>query len=393
MTAPGRAERAPRAVVPALGIVQIFAWGCSYYLPAVLAGPIAADTGWSMAGILGGLSAGLFVAAMVSPRVGEAILRHGGRPVLAVSSLLLAGGLLAMAAAPNLAVFLAAWIVVGAGMGAGLYDAAFSTLGGLYGQRARPAIGALTLWGGFSSTLCWPLSAFLVAHLGWRGACAGHAAIQIGLCLPLLLLVLPRGRGVAAAVRGPLPAARPAGGERKGFRILAWIMILTGLVTTIISVQLMVLLEGQGVGLAQAVGMGALMGPAQVAARLIEMAGRGRHPAMVTMIAALALIAAGLGLLAWGRPLTAAAVALYGAGNGVFSIARGAVPLALFGPEGYARLMGQLARPSLIAQAVAPILGAGLLDAGGVDATLAVLVLLALAALALGIALWRAGRG
>lgn len=393
MTAPGGAGRAPRAVVPALGIVQILAWGCSYYLPAVLAGPIAADTGWPMAGILGGLSAGLFVAAIVSPRVGEAILRHGGRPVLAGSSLLLGGGLLIMAAAPNLAVFLTGWVVVGAGMGAGLYDAAFSTLAGLYGQRARPAIGALTLWGGFSSTICWPLSAMLVAHLGWRGACAGHAAIQFGLCLPLILLALPRGKGPAASARGSAPPTRLSADERKGLRLLGWIMILTGLVTTIVSVQLMVLLAGRGIGLAQAVAMGALIGPGQVAARLVEMAGRGRHPAIVTMIAALALIAAGMVLLGWGRPLMALAVILYGAGNGVFSIARGAVPLALFGPERYARLMGRLARPFLIAQAGAPMLGAGLLSAGGVDATLAVLVLLALAALALGIVLWRVGRG
>ena len=128
----------PRLVVPALGITQILAWGSSYYLPAVLAQPIAADTGWPLTWVVGGLSLGLLVAGLAAPLVGRQIHRHGGRPVLAASAALLAAGLLGIALAPNLPIFLLAWLIIGLGMSAGLYDAAFSTLGRLYGGSISP---------------------------------------------------------------------------------------------------------------------------------------------------------------------------------------------------------------------------------------------------------------
>src|SRR5437763_6820278 len=168
---PASALRPGRGVVvTTLGVTQILAWGSSYYLPAVLAKPVAADTRWPLPWVVGGLSLGLLVAGLVSPRVGRAVERTGGRPVLALSSALLAVGLAGIGLAPSLPAYLAAWAVVGLGMGAGLYDAAFATLGRLYGREARGAITKLTLLGGFASTVCWPLSAFLVGALGWRGA-------------------------------------------------------------------------------------------------------------------------------------------------------------------------------------------------------------------------------
>lgn len=173
------------AVVSAIGTAQILAWGSSYYLTAVLAGPVAADTGWSMAWIVGGLSLGFLVSGLVSPRVGRLIDAHGGRPVLAASAVLLACGLLTLGLAPTLPMFVGGWLVIGLGMGAGLYDPAFSALGRLYGDAARSAITHVTLFGGFASTVCWPLSAFLVDHLGWRGACLTYAAVHVGVVLPL----------------------------------------------------------------------------------------------------------------------------------------------------------------------------------------------------------------
>ncbi|HYF56385.1 MAG TPA: MFS transporter, partial [Salinarimonas sp.] len=118
-------------VITALGITQILAWGSSYYLPAVLATPIAADTGWSLSLVAAGLSLGLLASGLASPRVGRAIDRLGGRPVLALSSVLIAAGQATLAMAHDPAVYFAAWLMMGAGMGAGLYDAAFSTLGRL----------------------------------------------------------------------------------------------------------------------------------------------------------------------------------------------------------------------------------------------------------------------
>jgi MFS family permease len=166
-------------IITALGITQILAWGCSFYLPAVLAKPIAVDTGWSLGWVVGGLSLGLIAAGLVAPKVGRTIEAKGGRPVLVASSILLGSGLATLALAHSLPVYLMAWLLMGVGMGAGLYDAAFATLGRLYGKQARRAITTLTLWGGFASTVCWPLSAYLVEHFGWRGACAVYAAIRM----------------------------------------------------------------------------------------------------------------------------------------------------------------------------------------------------------------------
>jgi MFS family permease len=171
----------PRLVVTsAVGLAQILAWGSSYYLTAILAQPVAADTGWPLFWIVGGLSLGLLVSGLVSPRVGHVIDRRGGRPVLSASAILLALGLFVLGLAPTLPVFEAAWLIIGLGMGAGLYDPAFSTLGRLYGDAARSAITQVTLFGGFASTVCWPLSAFLVEHVRWRGTCLTYAAVYSG---------------------------------------------------------------------------------------------------------------------------------------------------------------------------------------------------------------------
>jgi len=182
----------PRAlIVCTLGMTQIFAWGSSYYLPAVLAQPIADDMAWSFAWVIAGLSFGLVIAGFVSPLVGRIINRNGGRSVLTLSSVLLGAGLLMLGGSQNLSMYLLAWFIIGLGMGSGLYDAAFGVLGRLYLQDARRSIAALTLFGGFASTICWPLSALMLDQFGWRGVCFAYAAIQLCLALPLHWLVLP----------------------------------------------------------------------------------------------------------------------------------------------------------------------------------------------------------
>jgi MFS family permease len=376
-------------VLSALGIVQIFTWGSSYYLLAVLAAPIATDTGWPLPWIVGALSIGLLAASVVSPRVGDAIGQYGGRPVLALACLLLASGLVILAAAPSLWVFVVGWTVLGFGMGAGLYDAAFATLGGYYGQSARFAITTLTLWGGFASTVCWPLSAFFLEHMGWRGACLTYAAIHLTISLPLVLFVLP-GNGTAkpGASRKETPAVALHGRERRAYRIIMAIMVLSGLGVTIISVHLLTLLQQRGLSLAEAVALGTLIGPAQVAGRIGEMASGGRHHPIWTLVAACALTATGMTMLASGFRVIGLSLVLYGAGNGIFSIAKGALPLALFGPARYPSIMGRLARPGLIAQAAGPTVGGLLLSMAGTEKTLLTLTGIAVANLALVSLLW-----
>ncbi len=379
-------------IIGALGIAQILSYGATFYLPAILARPISVDTGWPFAWVIGGLSLGLVVAGLASRLVGHAIERHGGRPLLASSAVLIALGLAMLALAPNLPVYVAAWVVIGLGMAAGLYDAAFSTLGRIFGAGARGAITTLTLWGGFASTVCWPLSAYLVETVGWRGTAAVYAAIELLFVLPLYLFMIPRearreaasSSGAAAPAVGEVPEARRA----IAFAILAAALTGGGTISALLSVHVIAILQAGGLTLAAAVALGALFGPAQVGGRVVEMSLGGRHHPMWTLTAAVTLMAAGLGLLWLGLPLPALALVSYGAGNGIWSIARGTVPLALFGPSGYAVMMGRLATPILVVQAVAPSVGAVLMDEVGASGTLAILSVLALGNVAGVVALW-----
>jgi hypothetical protein len=401
VTAPAVRVPSPRLIVPALGITQILAWGSSYYLLAVLAQPIAADTGWPLTWIVAGLSLGLLTAGLASPVVGRQIHRRGGRPVLAASAILLGLGLLSLALAPNLVVFVAAWIAMGLGMGAGLYDAAFSTLGRLYGQAARHHITTLTLFGGLASTACWPLSALLVSELGWRGACATYAAIHLLFSLPVYVLAIDDRQAPSWSheSRGSDKPAQPARRLRGIFALLALAIMIGSMLSTVISVHLLTILQSRGLALASAVALGAMVSPSQVGARFIEMLASRYHHPIWTKLASVSLVALGLGLLWAGIPIIAIALILYGAGIGLESIARATLPLALFGAADYAPIMGRLAMPSLIAQALAPALGAVLIQvmgaAGAIGAVVIVAVgnvVLTLALLAMTAPQWRVHR-
>ncbi len=327
-----------------MGVTQILAWGSSYYLPAVLADPIVRDTGWPLTWVVGGLSLGLLVAALISPRVGKAIEQRGGRGVLAFSAAALGVGQLGLSVAPSLPLHIAAWLVIGVGMGAGLYDAAFATLGRLFGHNARASITALTLFGGLASTICWPLSAFLVSFVGWRGACAAYAAIQFGFALPLYLWAIPRfsppkplTSHTVSSIDGGMLAAPPSS---SAIILLASALTLAAMLSATMSVHLLTVLQASGLALATAVGLGALVGPCQLAARAIEMAIAQRHHPIWTKVASVTLVAIGISALWAHFPFVPAALAFYGAGIGLESIARGTLPLAMFGPHRYATVMG-----------------------------------------------------
>lgn len=374
--APDRPRRF--VVIASIGVGQILAWGSSYYLLAVLAAPVVHETGWSETWIIAALSLGLLVSGVVSPSVGRYIERFGGRPVLATSALLLAVGLLIQAMAPNLVVFIAAWLIIGLGMGAGLYDPAFSTLGRLYGEHARSAITQLTLFGGFASTVCWPLSALFVGHLGWRGACIAYAAINVLVVLPLYLFGIPHEEQRLSpvkshdAVKGPEKWQRT--GDRSAFILLAVGLTVASVIMTVISVHVLALLQSRGLTLDVAVGLGALIGPSQVGARVLEATFGRRHHPIWSLLVATAAVAVGLGMMLGPASIVGAGLVLYGSGSGIRSIARGTVPLALFGRDGYAVLMGRLAAPILVAQAASPSLGVLLMSHFGADLTIAVLV-------------------
>jgi len=263
-------------------------------------------------------------------------------------------------------------VVLGVAMGAGLYDPAFSALGRLYGDQARGAITHVTLYGGFASTVCWPISALLAEHIGWRGACLTYAGIHLAVVLPLFWFGLPR-----EAPRPPV--THSIGTPRRGllrrehrvaFALLAAGLTLASVVMTVVAVHILTLLQARGVALAAAVGFGALIGPSQVGARILEATlGRRLHPVWSMLLSSIA-VAAGLAMLMGDAGVIAAGIIIYGAGNGIRSIARGTVPLALFGSDGYAILMGWLSLPILVTQAISPSLGAFLLTHVGPDGTI-----------------------
>jgi MFS family permease len=382
-------------LVTALGLIQIISWGSSYYLPAVLAKPIVTDTGWSLPWVVGGLSLGLLAGGVASPYVGRTIEHRGGRLVLSGSSILFALGFGSLSLATSLPVYLAAWLLIGLAMGCGLYDATFATLGRIYGQKARPVIAMLTVFGGLASTVCWPLSAFLTAELGWRGACLVYAVVHLVFCLPLNLFMLPRGNPAPSSIAAdqaappPLPGGGPSGRRRTvQFVLLATIVTLNSGLVAVISVHLLSILQTRGMGLAAAVALGALIGPSQVGARLMELAfGRFYHP-LWTLVASLTFIATGLTLMLNQFQIAAVALVIYGGGVGLGSIARGTVPLKLFGPLGYASLLGRMALPSLLAQALAPSLASFLMVNGNAHLTLAIVTGTALANVVLVALLW-----
>jgi len=388
---PGQLDR--RVVITALGVAQILAWGTSFYFPAVFATAIVADTGWSLGLVVSGTSIGLLVAGLISPQVGRIIDRHGGRPVLFASSSFYAAGLIGVGLAPNLPVYLMAWALIGIGMGTGLYDAVFAALGRLYGSEARGPITNLTLFGGFASTVCWPLSAFMIDHVGWRIACLIYAGLHLVVALPLQMAVVRKAPAPVAPKSTDDSASRPAepariANETVIFALLAVVLSVAAGIGSIVIVNFMIFLQARGVDYAVAVSLGTLFGPAQVGARVVERLFGNRYHPIWTMIASCTLMAVGLMLLLGHFAILPIIILLYGAGYGISWIGRGTLPLALFGPVRFPRLMGKLAFPSLIVQAAAPSAGAWLIEASGPNATIGLLTGLALINVALIGVLW-----
>jgi MFS family permease len=361
-------------------MAQTLAWASSYYLPAVLAGPVANDLDVPRSWVFAAFSLALLIAAFAGPRIGRAIDRHGGRGVLALSNLVLIAGLVALAAAHGPAALFAAWAVLGIGMALGLYDAAFATLTVLYGGQARDPITGITLFAGFASTVGWPVSSFLNDAVGWRDTCLIWAALHLVLGLPLNLL-LPRPKVHPARAPGAA-TARVGWKPRREMLLLAFVFAAAWFVTGAMAAHLPRLLETAGATPFAAVAAAALMGPAQVAARVVEfVVMRGVHP-LVSARLATALHPLGAVVLAvMGPPGAALFALLYGAGNGLLTIARGTVPLAIFGPEGYGERTGLLGAPARAAQAFAPLLFGLLIDCVG---TWAILMSSALCLAALG---------
>ena len=366
------------ATVAAIGTTQTLAWASSYYLPAVLADPIAAGLGVPKSLFFGLFSASLLLQAALGPTIGKAIDRHGGRGVLILSNLVLGAGLVWLALAQGVVALASAWAMLGVGMALGLYDPAFATLTALYGREARGPITGITLIAGFASTIGWPLSALLNDNFGWRGACLGWAALNFLVCLPINRFVIPLPSAPLRSATRAETTAAPA----NGLAVLAFVFGAVGFVTGAMAAHLPRLLEMSGATAAAAIAAASLMGPAQVAARLFEFGVLKRlHPLVSTRLALLLHPVGAAVLAVFGAPAAAASALLHGGGNGLLTISRGTLPLVLFGPAGYGLRTGIIAAPARITTAAAPLLFGLLLNAMGI-AALAVSAGLSLAALA-----------
>lgn len=367
-------DRRTRAVT-ALGLAQTLAWASTYYLPAMLAVPTARELGVAVPTVFAAFSAALLVSAALGPHAGDAIDRWGGRPVLMATNGVFAIGLVALGLARGPWSLFAAWAVIGIGMGSGLYEAAFAALVRLYGHDARGAITGVTLIAGFASTVGWPLSTLFEAQLGWRGACFAWAALHLLVALPLNAS-LPRATALPAAADGPAANAtadatiRATPRElRRATLLLSFVFAVTWFTSTAMAAHLPQLLIASGATLATAVLVGALVGPAQVAARIVEFTLlRRMHPLLSARLAAAMHPVGALMLGVFGAPAAVAFGLLHGAGNGILTIAKGTLPLALFGSAGYGRRQGVLMVPARVAQALAPWVFGLCLDRYGLGA-------------------------
>lgn len=353
-------------VVVVLGITQTLAWASSFYLPAILADRIAGELGISSTWFFAAFSGALVVSALVGPRVGRTVDAIGGREVLAGANVIMALGLATLAFAHSHAMLWVAWLILGLGMGVGLYDTAFAALGRIYGTEARSAITGITLIAGFASTVGWPLTAWGASELGWRETCLAWSGAHLLLGLPLNFFFLPKPANVVSATEA---GGKPGIPIDRRMVVLGLAFAASWTIVVAMGVHLPRLLEAAGASTVQAVAAGALIGPAQVGARLLEASLLKRFHPMVSARLSVALHPIGAGVLAlFGAGASSAFAVLHGAGSGILTIARGTVPLAMFGPENYGYRLGLLGVPSRIAMAGAPLLFGVLIDRFGTGA-------------------------
>jgi predicted MFS family arabinose efflux permease len=244
--------------------------------------------------------------------------------------------------------------------------------------------------------VCWPLSAYLVEHVGWRATCLVYAALWAAVALPLYLVALPRRRPEAATVGASVVAtdSREARyGDGAIFVVLAMVLTISAAILATMGSHLVLILQARGLDLAGAVALGMLIGPSAVGARFIEMLAGSRYHPIWTMTASVGLVALGVCLFLTTSSMFAAAIVLYASGNGIGSIAKGTLPLALFGAQRYPALAGKLALPIMVAMALAPFVGAVAFQRGGATGTLLMLLALALSNVVLVGVLWVLSRG
>ncbi|MCR5880067.1 MFS transporter [Phenylobacterium sp. J367] len=340
-----------RLVVAGFGLGQIAAFACSFYLMGVLGDPIARDLGLPDAFVFGTVSLSLLVPAFVSPMVARKIDAGGGKPVLVASHLVFALGLAILGVAQHGAILALGMAVIGFGMALGLSPTPFAILVTLYGEAARRPITAVALIGGLGSTVGWPLTGWVAATIGWRGACFAWAAVQVLVCLPLSAFLCPK-----APAGGPKD--EPDHADVRWDRPMIQLTVLFAcawFVSTCMSAHLPRLLAAFGMPMAAATAAAGLVGVAAVTVRFLEFTVLRKLPALATTRVATLMHPLGAVALVGSGGTAGAALALgQGAGNGMLTVAKGVLPLSLYGPKGYAYRSALIGRPAIFLQAAGP---------------------------------------
>jgi MFS family permease len=373
-------SQTPRSFIVLFGFAQIVSWGAVYYLFALLIVPLERELGVSRSAIAGAFSVSLLASGLAAPAIGRHIDAHGGRAVMSIGALASALLLAALSQVHSVLALYAIWALLGVAMAATLYESAFAVVTQVFAENYRRAITTLTLFGGFASTVFWPLTAKLIEWFGWRNATLVLAGIVALLTLPVYAFAIPRRAAHALdrfASRDDGLHVEHAVWRDRRFVAFAASFTVQALALTGIGVHLLTLFDERGLSVTVAATLGAMIGPMQVAGRALELAVSGRLSAVeVGRIAVVLLPLSLIVLLFAGTNLYLLGLfsLLYGAGNGAMTIVRGAAPVELFGRERYGALSGWIAMPAMFARAAGPLLAAALWSAfGGYGAVLAVL--------------------
>ncbi len=352
-----------------LGLTQIIGYGTLYYSLPILAPAMAAEFAISEQWVFAALSAALLAGSLLAPVAGRWIDRFGAGRTMTLGSAAAALALALCALAPGRATFVLALLGMELAACFVLYGAAFAAIVQTGSPLAQRSITHLTLIAGFASTLFWPLTSALHAHLGWREIYGIFAALNLALCVPIhwSLMRAARGRklaalpssGLAASASAPLPHAAVAMAPRAKQAIFLLMLAgfaIEGFVLSALLIHMVPLMAALGLGTAGLL-VSTLFGPSQVASRLINMLFGGRLAQTHLAIIAAGLLATGLAVLIAAAPWLPGVVLfaiLFGLGSGLTSIIGGTLPLELFGREGYGALLGWVTAARQFTSAFAP---------------------------------------
>ncbi|HEY7490876.1 MAG TPA: MFS transporter [Candidatus Tectomicrobia bacterium] len=365
----------PWVMVWTMAVAQVISWGSLYYAFSLFVVPMQESLGWSRPMLNGALSLGLLSTGVVAFPAGAWIDRHGGRSVMTLGSL--AGGLLLLAWArvETPWAFYVIWALIGASMAGVLYEPAFAVITATFGTASRRGITALTLVGGFASTVFMPVTQLLIDASGWRHALLVLGGLNLAVCLPLHALFVPG----HAASRPPgtplLPAATASTAHdmktilrsRVFWGLAIWFTASSATASAIIF-QFVPLLTTWGVDMTAILTSVALIGPMQVAGRIVLMLFGTRLETREVGAAVMVLLPAAilpLLLLPHTPGWLSLCAMLYGAGNGLMTIVRGTAVADLIGRTHYGAINGALTIPTTVAKALAPVVTAALWSATG----------------------------